>query len=229
MDEDSHSINSKTRLRPNQPSYIPYKQPLSEASSIILSDSPRSSVLDAQSERKRTLDPIHSPARISFPRVNQDIARFSLKKTDSWGNYVKQVLHKPTMNEVTKAPQQTAMSASAYGVCELTIGPPETGRCRTESTITPVIQRPEAIKEWSGGSQSSTDHAYTLSTAFSQQEIIESYHPLVTTNTMYNSVSPAPRQYLPTVNCGQQQAVRINLADPASHQAAYKSDGRPSF
>jgi hypothetical protein len=192
---------------------------------MISCESPRSSVFNTQGGAKQIQksDSIPNTARISFSRMHQDIARFSLKKTDSWGNYVKQVLHKPTMNEATNSTSQASMSASAYGVCEVNIDPPETGRCRTESTVSPTMHRAELNREWINAPAQA--HAYTISNDFPQQQIIESYHPLAAANS-YNSVSPAPR-YLPPG--GQQQAVPVNLADPAAHQVAFKSDTRPYY
>jgi hypothetical protein len=227
--DDTMSITSKTRLRPNQLSYVPYKQPVSDASCMMLTSSPRSSIFDQHSDYKQkrkveTKTP--SPVRISLSHMNQDIARFSLKKTDSWGNYVKQVLHKPTMNEASNVPQPTAMSASAHGVCEFTISPPETSHCKTESTISPnAHQDAWCQNNQDAWCQNSNYYSETLSTTpFPQQQIMESYHPLVA--LPYNSVSPAPNPYQSSLNYGQgpQQAVRVNLTNPISHQVSYRTD-----
>jgi hypothetical protein len=227
--DDTMSITSKTRLRPNQPSYVPYKQPVSEVSCMMLTDSPQSSVFDIQNDYKpkRKIEAkTPSPVRISLSQMNQDIARFSLKKTDSWGNYVKQVLHKPTMNEASSVPQPTAMSASAHGVCEFTISPPEASRCKTESTISPnACQDAWCQNSQDAWCQNSNYYSETLlNTPFPQQQIMESYHPLAA--VPYNSVSPAPYPYQSSVNYGQgpQQAVRVNLANPISHQVLYGTD-----
>ncbi|KAJ2963942.1 hypothetical protein NQZ79_g1130 [Umbelopsis isabellina] len=225
MDEDSISINSKTRLTP---SYIPYRNPDSKPSNVeMMNDSPRSSVLSSpRGETKINANPVIP----SLARFSQGFARFSLnKKTDSWGNYVKQVLHKPTVNEGSNAQQPVSMSASAYGVCEVTIDPPETGRWKTESTVAPSMQQPVLTRDWHNHPQGGNTPS-TLSQSFPQQQIIDSYHPLSPVNVQFNSVSPAPRSYQPTPNRGQkQQAVRINLADPNSHQVAFKTSGRPSY
>lgn len=226
------SITSKTRLRPNQLSYVPYKQPVSDISCMMITSSPRSSIIDQHNDHKQkrkveTKSP--NPVRISLSHMNQDIARFSLKKTDSWGNYVKQVLHKPTMNEASNVPKPTAMSASAHGVCEFTISPPETSRCKTESTISPNARQDTWCQyNQDAWCQNSNYYPETLSTtpttAFPQQQIMESYHPL--TALPYNSVSPAPNPYQSSVNYGQgpQQAVRVNLTNPICHQVSYPTD-----
>jgi hypothetical protein len=224
MDEDAISINSKTRLTP---SYIPYRNPDSKSSNVeIMNDSPRSSILSTQAgETKVQANPVIP----SLARFSQGFGRFSLnKKTDSWGNYVKQVLHKPTVNEGSSAQQPVSMSASAYGVCEVTIDPPETGRWKTESTVAPSTQQPVLTRDWQNHPQSGNAPS-TLSQAYPQQQIIDSYHPLSPVNVQFNSVSPAPRSYQPIPNRGQKQAVRINLADPSSHQVAFKTNSRPSY
>lgn len=193
----------------------------------MMNDSPRSSILSSpRGETKVNANPVLP----SIARFSQGFARFSLnKKTDSWGNYVKQVLHKPTMNEGSSAQQPVSMSASAYGVCEVTIDPPETGRWKTESTVAPSTQQPVLTRGWHNHPQGGNTPS-TLSQSFPQQQIIDSYHPLSPVNVQFNSVSPAPRTYQSTPDRGQkQQAVRINLADPSSHQVAFKASGRPSY